>query len=199
MSAIPRCCGVRSSESQRRLHIEARHSIARDQRPLSVRPKSARHFFPVGRWGCPARWAMSMLFRRLDVPSPFGARHRQQRHPLLSADLDVETQTTRSRVVGVICRRRDPATTWSSFSGPGRDPSREFPKDKAPRLGRQTQASALGATIALRHDDAKQAQWRGGSRNVKERPPEGGLSKSQVVSDQAIARGALSFRRWNAA
>ena len=32
-------------------------------------------------------------------------------------------------------------------------------------------------TIALWHSDAKQAKWGGGSRNAKERPPEGGLSR----------------------
>jgi hypothetical protein len=56
----------------------------------------------------------------------FGARHRLQRDPLLSADLDAGTQTT------PLSRRRRhlsaarPATTWSSFAGPGRGPSREF-------------------------------------------------------------------------
>jgi hypothetical protein len=55
-----------------------------------------------------------------------------------------------------------PATTSSSFAGPGLDPGREFSKDMEPRaVGDRRGASALEATIAVRHDDASPHKWGG--------------------------------------
>jgi hypothetical protein len=70
----------------RPLPVNPRNSIARDQRPLRVKPKSARTI-PRRLIRPLSTMAMSMLFRRLDVPSPFCARHRQQRDPLLRTSM----------------------------------------------------------------------------------------------------------------
>jgi hypothetical protein len=48
------------------LHVDPRHSIAGDQRPLRVRPKSAQDI-PGRPMGSLSTMAMSMLLRRLDA------------------------------------------------------------------------------------------------------------------------------------
>ena len=48
------------------VHVDPRHSIARDQRPLRIRPKSARDI-PGRPMGPLSTMAMSMLLRRLDA------------------------------------------------------------------------------------------------------------------------------------
>jgi hypothetical protein len=49
----------------------------------------------------------------------FGARYRQQRHPLVFAHLDAGTQTARSCVVHVICLRRDRRQPGRASQGRG--------------------------------------------------------------------------------
>jgi hypothetical protein len=103
---------------------------------LSLRPRSAQAqaeehagIVPGRPMGLLSTMAMSMLLRGLDaIITVHGFRSsfrdwaaeagvefsvaeqclaRQQRDPLLSANLDAGTQTTCCRVVGVICLRRD--------------------------------------------------------------------------------------------
>jgi hypothetical protein len=148
--------------------------------------------------------AMSMLFRRLDVPSPFGARHRQ--HVTRSCEPRCWNSDDPFSCRGRHLSAARPATTWSSFAGPGRDPSREFSEVWKPRaLGGRRGASALEATIAVRHDDASPHKWGGDRRtwpSLLEKAPKTqkiGLKEQapalvQRVSDSASSYACGSYR-----
>ena len=130
---------------------------------LGIRPKSERNY---------SRSAMGL-------PSAMGDEHvvsqaRRSGHRLAHAigsnvtrsylrTLDAGTQTTRYRVVGVICLRRDRRQRGRASQGRGVIPVESSPRIWKPRaVGDRRGASALGATIAVRHDDASPHKWGGG-------------------------------------
>jgi CRP-like cAMP-binding protein len=86
----------------------------------------------------------------------------QQRDPLLSAHLDAGTPQAPTRVVGVICLRRDRRQRGRAPQGRAVIPAASSPRIWKPRaVGDRRGASALEATIAMRHDDAISHKWEG--------------------------------------
>jgi hypothetical protein len=145
-----------------RLNVDPRRSIARDQRPLRVWSKSRRDYSPLADEAA-----------QLDGDEHVVSQARRSGHRLAHA---IGSNVTRSYLrTSMLKLRRPVLASWASFvcgetrrqrgrasQGRGVIPSREFSEIWKPRtVGDRRGASALEATIAVRHDDASPHKWGG--------------------------------------